>query len=239
MEVWEHGSMNYPEKGHLMPAGVNRLAAINAAIIDNREINASLYFDTGADICFLLTDRFIQDSNVLINNKKIFAAEGEGLGGKKNMSLTTLNEVRIGPYTLKKVPVHIFNDEFNVANYPRNSGVIGNELLQRFNLILNYPSNKIHLLPNKNFSTPFNYSYTGFSIIVENGKLVVKDILQDSPADVAGLKSEDIILGINNNFRNNIADYQSLFEKAGSRLKVFFLRAGQIKSAILEVKSIL
>jgi len=55
------------------------------------------------------------------------------------MTLTVIKEIRVGPYKFRQVPVHIFDDEFNVTSYPLMGGIIGNDLLRRFNMIINYP----------------------------------------------------------------------------------------------------
>lgn len=239
IEVWKPGSIAYPKEGYVLKTRPNKLAAIDATLRDNRKIDSKFYFDTGADMCFMLPDKFIKDSSVLNNNKKIFTSGAEGLGGKKEMMLTTVEEVHIGPYSLKKVPTYIFDDTYNVSNYPATGGIIGNELMARFNVIINYPNNEIHIAPNNTFNQPFNYSYVGCSLLVENGKTIIKDIVKDSPAHVAGLKDNDIIYGINNNFKNDIEEYKMLLSKTGAKLKVFLLRGNQVTSTIVEVKSIL
>ena len=45
----------------------------------------------------------------------------------------------------------VYKDDFNVTSYPFIGGLIGNDLLRRFNMIINYPKKEIHLLPNKSF----------------------------------------------------------------------------------------
>ncbi|MCW3081677.1 aspartyl protease family protein [Segetibacter sp.] len=239
IEVWKPGNITYPKDGYIIKTHANKLAAIEATVNDNRKIDSKFYFDTGADMCFLLSDKFVKDSNVLANNKKIFSSGAEGLGGKKEMMLTTVDEIQIGPYLLKKVPAYIFDDTHNVSNYPATGGIIGNELMERFNVIINYPADEIHIVPNSMFNNPFDYSYVGCSLLMENGKTIIKDIVKDSPAYVAGLKDNDIIYGINNNFKNDIEEYKTLLSKTGAKLKVFLLRGNQVTSTVVEVKSIL
>jgi hypothetical protein len=239
IEVWQPGSINYPKEGYVLKTKANKLAAIDATFDDNRKIESKVYFDTGADMCFLLSDKFIKDSSILSNNKKMLLSGGEGLGGKKEMMLTTLDEIRIGPYSLKKVPAYIFEDTYNISNYPATGGIIGNELMDRFNVIINYPADEIHLAPNTLFNNPFNYSYVGCTLQMENGKAIIRDVIKGSPAQLAGLKNEDIIFGINNNFKNNIDEYKILLSKAGAKLKVFLLRGNSVESTVVQVKSIL
>ena len=239
LEIWKPGKFEYPNGGYIIKTKADKLAAIAATVDDNQKIDSRFYFDTGADICLLLSENFIKDSNVLSKNKKIVVSGGEGLGGKKEMLLTTISHVSIGPYTIKNVPAYIFEDSYNVSNYPLTGGIIGNELMRRFNVVINYPAGEIHLAANTHFNTSFNYSYVGCTIFDANGKTMIKDIIDGSPAHAAGLRNDDIIYGINNNFRNDIEEYKSLFSKAGSKLKVFLLRGNQIQSTVVEVKSIL
>ncbi|MCW3113870.1 MAG: hypothetical protein JWR18_2266 [Segetibacter sp.] len=239
IEIWSPGNIDYPKAGHVIKTTVTKLAAIGATVNDNRKIEGNFYFDTGADMCFLLPDKFIKDSSVLRSNKKILPSGAQGLGGRKEMMLTTVDEVNIGPYTLKKVPAFIFDDSYNVSNYPATGGIIGNELMERFNLVINYPANEIHIVPNAMFNTPFDYSYVGCNLILENGKAIIKDIIKDSPAHLAGLKNNDVIFGIDNNFTNDVEEYRNLLSKPGAKLKVFLLRGNVVESALVEVKSIL
>jgi hypothetical protein len=66
-------------------------------------------------------------------------------------------------------------------------GLLGNDLLRRFNLIVNYPQREIHLMPNTHFPEPFDYAYTGMATYYLDGNIVVEDIVPGSPADKAGL----------------------------------------------------
>ncbi|HSU50658.1 MAG TPA: retroviral-like aspartic protease family protein [Segetibacter sp.] len=239
IEIWKPGTYVYPKNGYIVKTNVDKLAAVNVTLNDSIRTESHFYFDTGADMSFLLSEAFVEESNVLKNNKKIFLSGAEGIGGRKEMLLTTIDEVSIGPYAIKKVPAYIFNDTYNISNYPQTGGVIGNEIMARFNVIINYPAGEIHISPNMTFKNPFDYSYVGCTVIEENGRATIKNIVKDSPAQWAGLKDDDIIFGINNNFNNNVGEYKTLLSDAGAKLKVFLLRGGQVTSTTLEVKSIL
>ena len=65
---------------------------------DKRKVDFNFYFDTGAGLCFLMSDEFEKDSSVLLNKRKPVITQAEGMGGKMRMRLTTVKEVKIGPY---------------------------------------------------------------------------------------------------------------------------------------------
>jgi C-terminal processing protease CtpA/Prc len=132
------------------------------------------------------------------------------------------------------VPTHILDDEFNVTSYPYIGGLLGNDILKRFNLILNYQKREIHLLPNSHFREPFDYSYTGMSIFYINRRIVIDDVIKDSPAYKAGFKKDDVILAVNNNFSNDINQYKNELQSTGERLRVLIIRNGAPRMIIFK-----
>jgi predicted metalloprotease with PDZ domain len=140
------------------------------------------------------------------------------------MNLTLINQLQIGPYKFRKVPTYILEDENNILAYPSQGGLVGDDILRRFNIILNYPQREIHLLPNSHFRDLFDYSYTGMTMYFVDGHVVADDIIKGSPADKSGIKNGDIIMSIENDFSNNIETYKNLLQKTGSRLKVLVMR---------------
>ncbi len=133
------------------------------------------------------------------------------------MMLTIIKEVKIGPYRFRKVPTNVLDDEFNATSYPFLGGLIGNDILRRFNMIINYPKREIHLLPNSHYREEFDYSYTGMNMFYVDGRIMADDVIEGSPAYKAGLKKGDIIIAVNTNFSNDIGIYKNL--DAGSRRK--------------------
>lgn len=224
ISVFHPGYIKYPPHGFLLHPRFKGLPIIPLGIKDARTINANYYFDTGAGLCFLISQQFNEDSSVLRRRRKPVQVEVQGLGGRRQMHLTMINQLQIGPYKFRKVPTYILEDENNILAYPSQGGLVGDDILRRFNLVLNYPQREIHLLPNSHFRDLFDYSYTGMTMYFVDGHIVIDDIINGSPADKSGLKNGDIIMSIENDFSNNIENYKNLLQKTGSRLKVLVIR---------------
>ena len=107
------------------------------------------------------------------------------------MDLTVIREVKLGPYRFKKVPVFIFEDVNNITNYPYMGGLIGNDILRRFNVILNYDKSDVYIIPNTHYADPFDYSYSGVELYLINGLIIIGDVAKGSSAEAAGLKEGD------------------------------------------------
>ena len=155
------------------------------------------------------------------------------------MRLTTIKEVKVGPYKFRNVPTFLFEDEYNVTSYPFLGGLIGNDLLRRFNVTLNYKKREIHIIPNTHYTDLFDYAYTGLGMYLEGGKIMVEDVAPGSPAEEAGFQKGDVVLGINNNISNNIQIYKTMMQNVGDKLKFIVLREGGPMTLLLKPKSIL
>src|SRR5947208_3632262 len=123
---------------------INTIALQNVKVRDGRSISARFLYDMGAGLNMMLSTDFLKDSTLLGKKRKLYAKEAEGLGGKVDMHMTVIREVKLGPYRFKNVPVYIFEDSFNITSYPYLGGLIGNDLLRRFNVILNYDHRDIY-----------------------------------------------------------------------------------------------
>jgi C-terminal processing protease CtpA/Prc len=107
-------------------------------------------------------------------------------------------------------------------------------------LYLNYDRSEIYILPNGAFNQPFDYSYSGVTIGLIGGKIVVTDVMKDSPAEKAGFQEGDIILEVNGDSRQDVQTYQGLLRTIGPRVRVLVRRGeGEVALLSLKVKSIL
>jgi len=239
IEVFTPGTIKYAKGGYLMKPNFSSLVYPQAQIEDERVFTNRFIFDTGAGLCMLLSEDFITDSMVLRKRSKRYTTQAEGVGGKKTMDITVIKSVQIGNYKFRKVPVYIFSDDYNVTSYPLLGGLLGNDLLRRFNVVLNYPEQSIYLKPNTHFKDEFDYSYTGLGIYQIEQNIVVVDIMPGSPGEKAGFKPDDIILSIDNNFSKNVQAFKAALQNTGNTVRILILRNGQPLLLKLRVKNIL
>lgn len=239
--IHSKGKFNYPKGGLLLKPSLTLIPLITAPMRNGRKTTHNrYYFDTGAGMCLLLSEQFVRDSSLLHKKRnKVIQTEAQGLGGKMTMSLTTIQEFKIGPYEFRNVPTYMFDDKSNITSYPFLGGMIGNDLLRRFNITLNYARKEIHLLPNTHYKDVFDYSYTGLIIYLINGRVEVTDIIKDSPAEKAGFLKGDIILAINNNIGASLQVYRELLKNVGTKATLLINRNDDYIIKKLPIKSIL
>ena len=233
------GTIRYPRGGYLLKPTINQLVSQPLRVRDEKTIYSRFLYDMGAGLCMLLSKEFAEDSNFLSKKRKRFIKEGEGLGGKIDMELMVMREVKIGPYKFRNVPTFIFDDENNVTSYPYMGGLIGNDILRRFNIILNYAKGDIFIIPNRHFNETFDYSYSGIELYFINGLIIIGDVAKGSPGEAVGLKEGDEVIAINKNFSQNLNQYKIALQVPGEKVKVVFRRDGRLMEVEFKVKSIL
>ena len=218
---------------------IRTLPVQTAQIRDHRKIRSRCLFEIGAGLALVLSQDFETDSAVVRKKRKRFPIEAHGVGGKLGMEMTLVRDFRLGPYRFRKVPTMVFEDEFNVTSYPYLGGLIGNQILKRFNLIINYQQREIHLKPNSLYREPFEYSYSGMELYYINGHIVVGSIVDGSPADIAGLKEGDIVVSIDNNANQNFTQYKKALTSAKRRVRMIIRRDEELMDIRVKLMSLL
>jgi hypothetical protein len=138
-----------------LPAGSNEYIKVEMqirdgvpcipVIIDNGNTKAKNWFvfDNGYDNCLLVDNEFAK-TNSLYGTMKVVGHRNNSTNGKTTMVLAP--KLFIGDYELKDVPIELQNPN---DKQPYDRVIIGNDLLKRFNVIIDYQNNFIYLKANK------------------------------------------------------------------------------------------
>ena len=239
IEVYDTAHFKYPRNGYYLHPVINPLPHQEILLTDSVATISSLIFDTGAGLFSLLNNKCVNEKDLLMRKRKRYKTQAEGIGGKKLAEITIINKIKIGNYSFRDVPVYLMDDEYNVTGYPSGCGLIGNEILRRFNTIINYHDNIIFIKPNSHYYDNFDYAYTGLSVYNIDNKVTVTDIMPSSPGDKAGFLPDDIIVAIDNVIILNVQQCKNLFQNADRTLFIWIERDGKTMPKKLEIKNIL
>ncbi|MFM7710059.1 MAG: aspartyl protease family protein [Ferruginibacter sp.] len=238
LQVFPSESVVYPEGGALFPIQPNPLPRGLFRVRDKFKKQVPLYWDSGAGLALLLDEQLVKDSMLLMSHRKKRFTQLEGMGGKRQMQLTVIRSLQVGPWTFERVPTYLFRDADKVIGYPKTGGLIGNELLRRFQVIFNYPAGQLWLKPNRHFADPFEYGYSGFSIYLMDDRILVDDVIPGSPAEKAGLKNGDEVIGVDGDFSGDLQQYKNLFQDPDRDMKIMLRREAAVLQVLLHTERI-
>lgn len=171
---------------------------LESYIINGRgdTINTNLLIDTGSALPFLI---FI-DSHPSLQLPENFIKGnlGKGLGGDLEGFLGKVRLLEISPYQFSNLITRFQSIPQNVDKriYEYRNGLIGNPILSRFRVVIDFVKNKMYLRPNRNYDKTFKYDKSGLTIYAIGEKLdkyYIKDVIEGSPADLAGIKTGDML----------------------------------------------
>ena len=226
LKIYEPGKFKYRRGGTFLNNSLRKLMAVPLTVRDKEKAVSNFYMDTGAGLCLLMTDQFLKYNNIILKRRRPVSTQVQGLGGKQTMRLTVIKSLKVGPYIFRNVPTNLYNDESNITSYPYTAGLLGNDILRRFNITLNYPEKEIHITPNSFFTDRFDYAYSGLSLYQYNDKIFIDDIIEKSPAEKAGLKNGDELLSVNTNISGNIQQYENLLQNVNEKILMIIKRSG-------------
>lgn len=161
------------------------------------ELPVKMLLDTGSSDSIWL----FENENIEIPDKSYDDFLGKGLSGNIFGKRTMVNSIKIGSFKLENAKAAFPDMESfgTIMNLGNRNGSVGGEVLKRFNIVFDYPGNKITFRKNKNFKVPFQYNMSGIQL-QHNGLRYVAESISDSRGIMVNSKKE------------SFGDVQILFE---------------------------
>ena len=119
-----------------------------------------------------------------------------GIGGSRTDYTFKLASVELGGLKVSNIRADYSGNATGALADKRYDGLIGNELLERFDVIFDFAECKMYLRPNRNFDTPSRYFF-GVALTPHKDHWVVNGLLEGGKAEKAGVKRGDRIVKIN------------------------------------------
>lgn len=200
-----------------------------------------LLFDSGASLTQMIyTDKL--HTNIR-PSKYIKGVIGKGLGGNIEGFLGKVIFIKIPPYKFENIITNFMDTEEQnlVIKDSTRHGIIGSEIIKRFNIIIDYKNQELYLKPSRSFYHKYLNDRSGLSVVAVGQALneyEIVNVIQNSPAGEAGLKKGDMIISINHRkteYRNLQWVQNKLCDKEGKMVRFYIRRDKEklIKNIIL------
>lgn len=168
--------------------------------VNEEVIKPKLLLDTGASVSLLIHPDASGEIN--LPEDVISGNLAYGLGGEVEGLIGRVEQLKLPPFEFRNLVTH-FQDLTNTIDstyMDDREGIIGGELLNRFTIILDYHKQKLYLKPNRRYNRAFDYDRSGMSLLASGRNLkdfIIRRIIPDSPAAMAGVQVGDVLLRIN------------------------------------------
>ena len=165
----------------------------------NDSLNLDFLMDTGAALPLLIHanthEQLSVPENVILGNL------GSGLGGYLVGHVGRSNNFKLWDQEFPGILTSYQDLDSMVRDFRllNRQGIIGNQLLSRFHLIINYPQEEVYVRPYRRAERPFKFDRSGLNIIAAGPRLntfYIIHVVEGSPAFEAGLQRGDRILSV-------------------------------------------
>jgi len=243
---FERLSLTFAEPDSFSPRGGERI--VEAPLVHNiftlsaslDTVKASFYLDTGANSSILHAG-FAERTGIAGGRRTIPMAI-RGAGGDETASLCRFDSLAMGGFTIASPVLAITRSMKGIGVLENVDGIVGNDVLERFTVTLDYGRQRVLLEKNARFEEAFYPDRSGLQLArKENGGVVVVSVLPDSPAARTGFMPGDVIVKIARRSAagfKSIREIMTLFEaKEGTKYEIEISRSGKRSKLSLTLES--
>lgn len=126
--------------------------------------------------------------------QEYFSTVGQGLSGDVQIKVGMSEFLSVGDLELNHVPVSYSISGGESEN--GSNGILGNEVLRHFNVVFDYPGERMFVTPNAQFNAPINADRSGLLIRPHRLGAVVKSVARGDLGHGTELLVGDIITSI-------------------------------------------
>jgi predicted aspartyl protease len=212
-------SIDY-EKGILTlfePDSATASATIDAPLIHNvfslecvvdGLFSGTFLIDTGAANSLL--QKSFSEEHGLFDDRRLTEISLMGAGGEESAYLARFDSLEIAGITIEEPVFALSMDERGIGAFRGISGIIGNDILKRFTVTLDYRNQRIGLERNGLFDKPALKDRSGITLERDaSNRVLIYRVIPGSPAEEAGIVPGDILLSVDS---RDVSSFESMEE---------------------------
>lgn len=217
------------------------IPAVHATLDDG--IDGLFRLDVGSSSTVDLHGPFVRRHGLEGRMSRWIEVTGAGFGGTFSSKLGRLSKLAIGPYSWREPMVMLSGTKEGAFASEDFAGNMGNRILERFKVTLDYDGRRIWLEPGAKYRVRDQFSRSGLLLVKRNARIEALSVLPGSPAAKAGLKDGDIVEALDERPMTdwNPSELEDLFErgKSGRVVRLAVRRGADTTSFKMKLKEML
>ena len=247
LRFFDFDDFRYQGKGEKIRIKMkNRLATCRLSVTtpDGKSFSGRFLIDSGAGDYLDFTNHFTRKHKLTERFSKTYRMHTSGATTTKTyFQMAKLSGLKLGKYAFKGVPISMTNTQGGVLGRFKNGGILGNRILRRFNITLNYQKRLSYWEPNQAYRASIQSDCTGIIVYYTPNlkQLLIRQIVSGSAAAKAGLQEEDLLLTVNGKEvqAKDKPWLLKLMAKPGQVINFKIKRKGEVKQFRLTTQSLI
>ncbi len=201
--------------------------------LNNGEVLKGEYFvNTGAGTTMDFNTPFVNKHDIIDKTGEHYSYLTGGLGREETLHYEgRVSEFKMKGFTFKEMPVGISQAEHGIQHSKKVFGIIGNNVLRRFNIIFDYSNYKMYWEKNETYDEAFHVNTTGFDVQLspDLSRVLVHRTYEIGVAKELGIQVGDEIVEVDGKpvGEMKLPDIKKLINNEGGNFKMKIVRGGK------------
>lgn len=244
-ELFENGKG--PQSGKKIEFDLNNsIPVIDATVTLNNDekLPGKFYVNTGAGTTMDFNTPFVNANDIINKTGDHYSYLVKGIEEKESLHYEgKVKSFEFGPFKIEGMPVGISQAKYGIQNDKDISGIIGNRLLNRFNLTIDYKNKRFYFDPNSRFENEYRVNASGLDIQLNSDRsaVLIHQVYEDSPAMKAGININDVLVSVNGEsaLELGIAKIKDILSEPGQEVELTILQGGKKNTIIIKLVSLI
>lgn len=213
---------------------------ITITLKTGESFKGTILFDSGAGLTLLINTPFNEKNELHKKVDKSLVETSENLHSTSRSERIAIKSIAIDDFILDELVISLAYDKEGVSSFEGYLGILGSEIISRFNLVIDYSSFSLFLKPNATYNRPFEFPLSGISLKKVGNDILIHNVATSSEAYKKGIRAGDKLIRINKVSSNDLSDYRALLKKENSHVNITIINAkGQTQTLTIHLTRLL
>lgn len=217
---------------------------ISFELTNSDKLQGEVLFDSGAGLTLLVSTPYKEQNNLSDKMDEKIVYSSSNLSNKTYYERGLIRSLSIGSFKLEKqdISISLSSDKEGVSASESLLGILGSEIIHRFNFILDYKNQLIYLKPNTLYESAFEPLISPITLKYneERSMILISNVLEHTDASRKGLKEGYRIISIDNITSNELYEYEQLLKQDNKKVVIKYIdNQRKERSVTIKLKKLL
>jgi len=247
IEIYPSKNFKYVGTGETIKILSKPISTINAKIgLENGQfIEGRFILDNGAGLAIALCTPFSEENNIVEKFNNTYLITSLGLSGKKTtVTMGRLKTLKINKLQHFDVPTNVYSVKTGVFAREGIAGIIGNEVLKKYNITFDYKRKNSYWESNNTFyNEQFEVSCSGLRLSLDETKtkIFIINIIPKSIGAYSELEIGDEIIKIDGIEveKLTLSKIEKLLNQDSKTIEIMVNRKNSLSKVFLKLKALI
>lgn len=236
-----------PKSGDAIPFElVLSIPVIKGKVVLNNEepLDGSFFIVSGAGTTLDFNTPYAAEYDVINKTGKHYSYLTKGIGEKEYLHYEGhVISFEFGNQKIEDLPIGISTSTDGIQGNKQVTGIIGNQILRLYNYSIDFSNNMLYLEKDETYEPLFKVNCSGIDLQLsrDKEKMLIHEVIADSPASEAGIQENAELLMVNGTpvDQMDMPDIQKMLKEEGKSVNLVVNQNGQKMTVNLKLRSLI